>query len=68
MKYGKLFLTGTVFNIATFFVIAPVYSMFLWIYMIMALGYIRYQNEKKVFDFLKIWLLHENRNRLQVHR
>lgn len=47
-RYGKLFLTGTVFNIATFLVIAPVYSMFLWVYMLMALGYIRYQKEKEM--------------------
>ena len=41
-QYGKFFLCGTLFNIATFLVIAPVYSMYLWTYLFMVLGYIRY--------------------------
>lgn len=46
-KYGKLFLAGTLFNICSFMVIAPIYSMFLWVYMFMALGYIRcYRNKE----------------------
>lgn len=39
-RYGKLFLTGILFNIGCLLVIAPQYSMYLWVYMFMAIGYI----------------------------
>lgn len=51
-KYGKLFLAGTLFNMSSFFAIAPVYSMYLWVFVMMALGYIRYQKENKVLRLI----------------
>lgn len=48
-KYGKLFLCGTLFNIETFIVIAPVYSMYLWAFLFMVQGYIRYTQSNRAF-------------------
>lgn len=48
VKYGKLLLTANLFNIGCLFVIAPQYSMYLWVYMFMSLGYMRYVKKRSI--------------------
>lgn len=45
-RYGKVFLTAIVFNIGCFMMIAPQYSMYLWMYMFMAMGYYKAEERK----------------------
>lgn len=53
-KYGVLFLTGILFNIGCLLMIAPQYSMYLWVYMFLAMGYIRYsENTDKCIRYIK---------------
>lgn len=46
-KYGYVLLTGSFFNIGCLLAIAPQYSMYLWVYMFMALGYMRYEERRE---------------------
>lgn len=48
-KYGKMFFTGVLFNIGCLLVIAPQYSLYLWTYIFMSLGYIRYAERLDTF-------------------
>ena len=56
-RYGKAFLTAIVYNIGCFLLIAPQYSMYLWLYLFIAIGY--YRNVR-----MNLMLNDENSNRL----
>ena len=45
-RYGKVFFTAIIFNIGCLMMIAPQYSMYLWMYIIMAMGYYRAEERK----------------------
>ena len=44
-----MFFTGVLFNIGCLLVIAPQYSLYLWTYIFMSLGYIRYAERLDTF-------------------
>lgn len=46
-KYHKMFLIGSTFNIFAMLAIYPAYHLFLWMYMALGLGYVRYFNKYK---------------------
>ena len=56
-SYGKVFLTAILFNIGCMLMIAPQYSMYLWLYMFMVMGY--YRNVR-----MSLMLNYEDSNRL----
>lgn len=41
-NYGKMFLLGTIFNIVVMFSIAPVYALYIWVFIALGLCYIKY--------------------------
>jgi len=43
-KYNSMFLIGALFNITAMLTIAPVYSLFLWVFLALGLGYVKYFN------------------------
>lgn len=51
-RYGKIFFTAIVFNIGCLVVIAPQYSMYLWVYMFMAMGYYRAEKRRLLLNLL----------------
>ena len=46
-KYGKVFFTAIVFNIGCLMIIAPQYSLYLWLYIFLAMGY--YKEEENSY-------------------
>ena len=49
-NYNRMFFIGTIFNVITMFTIAPVYSLFLWVFLALGFNYIsnfnRYNNNQ----------------------
>ncbi|MDB5159545.1 MAG: hypothetical protein JWR50_4252, partial [Mucilaginibacter sp.] len=43
-RYGKMFITGFLFNVSAMLTVAPVYSMFLWVFIALGLNYAIYQS------------------------
>ena len=53
-KYGYIFLTGALFNIGCLLAIAPQYSMYLWTFIFLALGYIRNKEKPRLCKLLQV--------------
>lgn len=45
-KYNNMFLIGALFNITAMLTIAPEYSLFLWVFFALGLGYVKHINIK----------------------
>ena len=48
--YGKMFFIGGIFNISVMFSVAVVYSLFIWLFLAISMGYYRYSKNKKLLE------------------